>query len=107
MTQHIGIVGCSTEGASLCHRTISAEGARLMGPHAHPELSLHSFSLAEYVVHLDRGDLAGVAELMSRSAKKLHAAGADFLICPDNTIHQALHLVDSPLPFLHIAEVVA
>src|SRR5216683_2962946 len=37
------------------------------------------------------------------------AAGADFLICPDNTIHQALPYVlpRSPLPWLHIAEVVA
>jgi len=36
-------------------------------------------------------------------------AGADFLICPDNTIHQALRYVTprSPLPWLHIAEVVA
>ena len=35
--------------------------------------------------------------------------GADFLICPDNTIHQALPYVAprSPLPWLHIAEVVA
>ena len=46
---------------------------------------------------------------MLRSADKLAKAGADFLICPDNTIHQALRYVQprSPLPWLHIAEVVA
>jgi aspartate racemase len=35
--------------------------------------------------------------------------GADLLICPDNTIHQAFGLVQprSPLPWLHIADVVA
>lgn len=35
--------------------------------------------------------------------------GADFLICPDNTIHQAFAQVSaaSPLPWLHIAQVVA
>ena len=27
MTQHIGIVGCSAEGAALCYRTICKEGA--------------------------------------------------------------------------------
>lgn len=27
MTQHIGIVGCSAEGAALCYRTICEEGA--------------------------------------------------------------------------------
>ena len=95
MTQHIGIVGCSAEGAALCYRTICKEGADILGPHAHPEVSMHTPSLADYVLCLDRGDLA--------------AAGADFLICPDNTIHQALPLVlpRSPLPWLHIADEVA
>ena len=58
---------------------------------------------------LDAGDLRGVAGLMLVSARALAAAGADFLICPDNTIHQAFsHVVEaSPLPWLHIADVVA
>lgn len=109
MPQHIGIVGCSAEGAALCYRTICVEGARLLGAHAHPEVSMHTHSLADYVDCLDRGDLAGVAELMLSSARKLASAGADFLVCPDNTIHQAMHLVlpHSPRPWLHIAEVVA
>ena len=106
---HIGIVGCSAEGAALCYRTICAEGERLLGPHAHPEVSLHTPSLARYVTCLERGDLDGVAELMLHSAHKLAAAGADFLVCPDNTIHQAFDRMvsRSPLPWLHIAEVVA
>lgn len=109
MVQHIGIVACSAEGAALCYKTICVEGAALLGPHAHPEVSLHTHSLADYVVCLDRGDRAGVAELMLSSAHKLARAGADFLICPDNTIHQAMEYVlpRSPLPWLHIAEVVA
>jgi aspartate racemase len=109
MTRHIGIVACSAEGAALCYKTICVEGAALLGPHAHPEVSLHSHSLADYVACLDRGDRAGVAELMLSSAHKLARAGADFLICPDNTIHQAMDevLPRSPLPWLHIAEVVA
>ena len=106
---HIGIVACSAEGAALCYRTICHEGSQRLGAHAHPEVSLHSVSLAEYVVCLDRNDLHGVTELMLRSARKLAAAGADFLICPDNTIHEALPFVlsASPLPWLHIAEVVS
>jgi aspartate racemase len=107
--KHIGIVACSAEGAALCYRTICAEGAALFGPHAHPEISLHSHALADYAHCLDRGDLAGVGRLMLSSAGKLASAGADFLICPDNTIHQALPHVEreSPRPWLHIAEVVA
>jgi aspartate racemase len=108
-TQHIGIVACSAEGAALCYRTLCAEGSALMGPHAHPEISLHALPLADYVTCLDAGDLPGVAALMLRSAHKLAAAGADFLICPDNTIHQALPWVlpHSPRPWLHIADEVA
>jgi aspartate racemase len=109
MTGHVGIVACSAEGAALCYRTICAEGAQFMGPHAHPEISMHTHSLAEYVACLDRNDWAGVGALMLSSAHKLARSGADFRICPDNTIHQALPLIEphSPLPWLHIAEVVA
>jgi len=70
---------------------------------------MHSHSLADYVACLERSDWGGVAELMLDSAHKLAAAGAALLICPDNTIHQAMPRVlpRSPLPWLHIAEVVA
>ncbi len=106
---HIGIVACSAEGAALCYTTICSEGARVLGAHAHPEISMHTPSLAGYVACLDRGDLEGVGALMLDSAHRLAKAGADFLICPDNTIHQAFDRVAprSPLPWLHIAEVVA
>jgi aspartate racemase len=106
---HIGIVACSTEGAALCYRTISLEGAQRLGQSDHPEVSLHSFSLAQYMKYIDANDWAGVAELMLASGEKLAKAGADFLICPDNTIHQAFDLVEhrSPRPWLHIAREVA
>ena len=107
--RHIGIVACSAEGAALCYRTVCAEGAQVLGTHDHPEVSMHTHSLASYVECVNRGDWTGVGELMLSSAQKLAAAGADFLICPDNTIHQALPHVEprSPLPWLHIAAVVA
>ncbi len=109
MTRHIGIVCCSAEGAALCYKTICVEGAELLGPHAHPEVSTHTPSLAEYMRCIDRDDWQGVGDLMLTSAGKLAEAGANFLICPDNTIHQAFDYVESksPLPWLHIADVVA
>jgi aspartate racemase len=108
-TGHIGIVACSAEGASLCYQTICTEGAQLLGPHAHPEVSMHTPSLAQYMECIYRDDWQAVGELMLASADKLARIGADFLVCPDNTIHQALPLIEarSPLPWLHIAEVVA
>jgi aspartate racemase len=109
MTQHIGIVACSAEGAALCYRSICVGGADLLGAHAHPEISMHTHSLADYMKCIDCGDWQGVGELMLSSANKLAKIGADFLICPDNTIHQALPTIQSQLPlrWLHIAEVVA
>jgi aspartate racemase len=107
VSKHIGIVGCSAEGAALCYRTICLEAEPLMGRHAHPEVTLHTISLADYMKPIEAGaGWAPVAELMLRSAEALKRAGADFLICPDNTIHQALPFVlpRSPLPWLHIAE---
>jgi len=109
MPLHVGIVACSAEGAALCYRTICVEGAQLLGEHAHPEVSMHTHSLADYTACLRRDDWPGVAALMLSSAHKLASSGADFLICPDNTIHQALAYVEprSPLPWLNIAGVVA
>ena len=106
---HIGIVACSTEGAALCYRTISLEGSQLLGRHDHPEVSLHSYPLARYMKHIEHGDWASVAELMISSAEKLARGGADFLICPDNTIHQAFDLIEhrSARPWLHIGREVA
>ena len=109
MPKHIGIVACSAEGAALCYRTICDEAPALMGRHMHPEISLHSHCLGEYMEHVYRDDWQGVADLMLSSADKLTKAGADFLICPDNTIHHAFNLVAprSPLPWLHIVDEVA
>lgn len=99
----------SAEGAALCYRTMCVEGAALFGPHNHPQITMHTFSLAEYMVpiYADRWQDAGT--MLLSSANILARAGAQFLISPDNTIHQALDLVRerSPLPWLHIAEEVA
>jgi aspartate racemase len=107
--RHVGIVGCSAEGAALCYRTICSEGGRELGPYAHPEVSMHTLPLSAYVACLESGDVDGVGALMLASARSLSRAGAEFLICPDNTIHQALPRIEarSPLPWLHIADVVA
>ena len=109
MAKHIGIVACSAEGAALCYRTICTEGASLMGEHSHPEITMHTNPLSEYMVYIRSGDWKKVGELMIRSACIVAGAGADFVICPDNTIHQAFEIAvsQSPIPWLHIAEVVA
>ena len=109
MAKHIGIVACSAEGAALCYRTICGEAPALMGEHMHPEVTMHTHPLAEYMVHIRSGDWKKVADLMLSSARNVARVGAQFAICPDNTIHEAFDFVktQSPIPWLHIAEAVA
>jgi aspartate racemase len=106
MTKHIGIVACSAEGAALCYRTICLEGANMLGKYAHPEVIMHTFPLSKYTRCFEVGDWDGVANLMLSSVDKLASVGADFAVCPDNTIHQVFDLVvkKSPIPWLHIAD---
>lgn len=109
MAKHIGIVACSAPGAALCYRTICVEAADRMGEHNHPEITMHTHPLAKYRGFFPSGDWDGVAALMLSSARIVAKAGAEFAICPDNTIHQAFGQVEvaSPIPWLHIARVVA
>jgi aspartate racemase len=106
MSGHIGVVAVSAEGAALCYRTICAEGASGPGRHTHPEVSVHTYPLADYIRHIESGRWDEVASMLLSSAEKLRRLGAEVLICPDNTVHQGLDLVRdaSPLRWLHIAE---
>jgi aspartate racemase len=93
MAKHIGIVGCSAEGAALCYRTICAEAAQYLAEDKHPEIAMHTFPLSEYMAHIQKDQWREVARLMLASARKLAQVGAEFAICPDNTIHQAFEFV--------------
>ncbi len=90
MLAHIGIVACSAPGAALCYETICTEASNRLGNHEHPEVSMHGFSFGEHVRLMQDGDWPGVGRLLLASAEKLAAIGASFVICPDNTAHQAL-----------------
>ena len=103
--RHLGIVAVSAEGAALCYRTICVEGAALFGPHGHPEITMHTYPLAAYMQHIENGRWDQVGKLLLSSAQTLVATGAELLLCPDNTVHQALDLIrtQSPLPWLMLS----
>ena len=109
MAKHIGIVCVNYEGTGLCYRSICEQAAAVMGEYRHPEITIHSFPLADYLNFLSRLDWEGVAGLLLDSAGRVARAGADFAICPANTAHEAFEFVipRSPIPWLHIVEVVA
>ena len=100
---HIGIVAGTADGAALCYRTLCYEADRLTRRHASPEITMHALPLDAYLACIDNGDWPGVAALMSHSASLLAQAGAELVICPNNTLHRAFEFVTSPVPWLHIA----
>lgn len=105
----IGILACSVEGAALCYRTIALEAERSMGPYNHPRIVIDNIPMAEMLPYFDREDYAGLGALMAQSAARLEVAGAELLICPDDSCHLAVDPVKATysVPFLHIAEVVS
>jgi aspartate racemase len=106
----IGIVGVSAPGAALCYATICAEGAEILGPHDHPPVLLHTYPLAHYMRLIDANRWQDAGELLLASAEIVVRADAEILICPDNTLHQALDLVRDRAPaarWLHIVDEVA
>jgi aspartate racemase len=109
VTQHIGIVAGSAEGAALCYRTICLEAPAVMGEHNHPEITMNSVPMAKLMDPFLANDWETVAGILAASAHKVAKAGADFAICPDNTYHQAFKYLipKSRIPWLHIAGAVA
>ncbi len=107
--KHIGIVAVSAEGAALCYRSICAEGATLLGPHDHPEITMHTYPHADYLRHVEAAHWDRLGSLLQASAEKLVGVGANLLICPDNTVHLGMESIRAkvPVPWLHIAEEVA
>ncbi|HVV09209.1 aspartate/glutamate racemase family protein [Amycolatopsis sp.] len=103
MAGHLGILGHSAEGAALCFRTFCAQADE------HPDVTLDCIPFARCMPAYERGDYDAIRETMAVSLGRLARAGADFFVCPDNTVHQALERPgpEFPLPGLHIAEVVA
>ncbi len=106
---HIGILAHSADGAGLCFLEMIREGARRLGAHAHPEITLSILPMGATLAAYDKGDLAAVNAHLMRSALRLADAGCDFFVCPDNTAHIALDAAREPypLPGLHICDVVA
>ncbi len=68
MSEDIGIMACGAEGAALCCRIICQEAPALMGEHGHPEISLHTYPLADYMDRIRKGDWDGEGICGSNSA---------------------------------------
>ena len=107
--KHIGIIGVSPEGSSICYRMVGKRASEVADPGARPTVSLHNLPFSSYVDAMREGDWERVADMLRRSAGTLAEAGADFCILPDNVTHHALPMASaaSPIPFLNMIEIAA
>jgi aspartate racemase len=106
----IGLLGGMSWESTLVYYRLINEGvkARLGGLHS-AELVLYSvdFHPVEKMQHAN--DWAGAAGLLSQSAGRIEAAGADFLVLCTNTMHKVARDIESSIniPLLHIADATA
>ncbi|MFK7771589.1 MAG: aspartate/glutamate racemase family protein [Saprospiraceae bacterium] len=106
--KNIGICAHSYEGGSLCFITACREGARIMGPHMHPNIILSAIPMGLSMDAWESDNYDEVAEHLQYGVTQVSKGGGDFFICPDNTAHIVLEKIISKLPIagLHIADVV-
>jgi aspartate racemase len=107
--KHIGILAHSADGAALCFLEACREGARRLGVHLHPEITMSIMPMGEVLEAWEQMDLPALRTFLGRTVQRLADARCDFFVCSDNTAHLALEAPgpDLPLPGLHIAEIVA
>jgi len=102
MPKHIGIVGCSAEGAALCYKTVCVEGSKALGqalPYVLPRSPLPWLHIAEVVAEqaaargFSRLGLTGTRWLVESEVypEKLATYGLEYVRLNDS---------NSPLPTL-------
>jgi aspartate racemase len=106
----IGLLGGMSWESSLEYYGIINEKtkARLGGFHS-AESVMYSVDFAEIETLQHRGKWLETAQILSRTAKRLEAAGADFIVLCTNTMHKVAAEIESAvrIPLLHIADATA
>lgn len=106
----IGLLGgMSWESTLGYYRTINEGVARRLGGLHSAQIALYSvdFAPVEQAQHAD--DWQAAAELLCDAAKRIEAAGADFLLICTNTMHKLAPEIEAAIdiPLLHIADATA
>jgi aspartate racemase len=109
MHKRIGILGgMSPESTIEYYQYITRAYAERFGDHGYPEILIYSVSFQDYVdwPEQDRWDLVG--EGLSEAARRLEAAGADFIVIATNTMHLVFDLVQASVgvPMLSLLDAV-
>jgi len=106
----IGLIGGMSWESSLEYYRIINEivKARLGGFHSAKGI-LYSVDFAEIETLQHQGKWPETVQILSRAARSLETAGADFLILCTNTMHKVAAAIESAvrIPLLHIADATA
>jgi aspartate racemase len=106
----IGLLGgMSWESTVGYYREINEGVKKSLGGLHSAKIILYSvdFEPIEQLQH--KGDWEGTADILSKAAQKIQAAGADFLVICTNTMHKVAPDIEKAIhiPILHIADATA
>lgn len=106
----IGLIGGMSWGSTVPYYQQINEvvKARLGGLHS-ARLVLYSVDFHDIEVLQRAGDWEGAGAMLTRAARSLEAAGADFLVLCTNTMHKVAPQIEASvsIPLLHIADATA
>ncbi|MCE8039835.1 aspartate/glutamate racemase family protein [Halomonas sp. MCCC 1A11062] len=106
----IGLLGgMSWESTVSYYRALNEGVKAALGGFHSAKLCLYSVDFAEIERLQHAGDWDATAEILSRAARSVEAAGADFLLIGTNTMHKVAPQVAEAvsIPLLHIADATA
>lgn len=105
---NIGIVGgMSPESTLIYYRHIIQRHQREFHDHSYPRIIIASVSFQQYIKWQHEGAWDEIASSLKKEFEAIAAAGADFAVLATNTMHKVLPLIESPIPILHIMDVVS
>ena len=106
----IGLIGgLSWESTVEYYRIINRETQRRLGGVHSARILMYSFDFADIAERQAAGQWDDARDMMIAAAKRLKAAGADFLVICANTMHKMADAVEwqSELPVLHVTDATA
>lgn len=106
----IGLLGgMSWESTVSYYRALNESVKRALGGLHSARIVLNSVDFAEIEALQKSGDWSATADILSRAAQSVEAAGADFLLIGTNTMHKVAPEIQAAIsiPLLHIADATA
>ena len=106
----IGLIGgMSWESSAEYYRILNEEVKQRLGGLHSAKCILYSVDFEEIETCQRNGEWKKTAQILTTAARRLEAAGADFLVICTNTMHKVANEIQAGvhIPLLHIADITA